>query len=47
MDNLILQLNLSYRQVKLMKKMYGKNLGREIAIGRRLVKFMKDRYNAH
>ena len=35
----------SYRLRKAIKKAYGKNLAREIGIGRKLVKFMKERYS--
>ena len=36
-----LELKLSYPVCKKMKKLYGKNLAREIAIGRKLVKAMR------
>lgn len=39
-----IKLNLSYRALKKMKKMYGHNLAREIAIGRKMVKFIKAKY---
>jgi hypothetical protein len=35
---------LSYLNAKRMKKLYGKNLAREIAFGRKLMKFMKEKY---
>ncbi len=38
------QMKMGYKTQKHMKKLYGKNLGREIAFGRNLVKFMKDKY---
>ncbi len=38
------QMKMSYKTEKQMKKLYGKNLGFEIAFGRNLVKFMKDKY---
>ena len=38
------QLNLSYKQAKLMKKRYGQYLGYQIALGRKVVKFMKEKY---
>lgn len=38
------QLKMSYKNQKQMKKLYGKHLGREIAFGRNLVKFLKEKY---
>ncbi len=39
------QIKLNYLQMKNMKKLYGKNLGTEIAIGRKLIRFMKMKYD--
>jgi len=38
------EMKMSYKVQKNMKKMYGKNLGREISFGRNLLKFLKDQY---
>lgn len=38
------QIKTSYKTQKHMKKLYGKNLGREIAFGKNLVKFLKEKY---
>lgn len=35
---------MSYKTEKLMKKLYGKQLAREIAVGRKMVKIMKGVY---
>lgn len=39
-----LQMKMSYKTEKLMKKLYGKQLSREIAFGRKMVKMMKEIY---
>ena len=39
-----IQLKLSYVQLKHIKKLYGQNLGREIASGRKMIKLMKGLY---
>lgn len=39
-----LQLKLSYKMMKKMKKLYGKNQAYEIALGRKLIKMMKEKY---
>ncbi len=38
------QIKLSYVQNKNMKKLYGRMIGREIAIGRKLLKMIKGKY---
>jgi len=38
------EMKLSYKNKKLMKKLYGKNLGREIAYGRNLIKLISKLY---
>jgi len=39
-----LRIKMNYRMQKQMKNLYGKNLGREIACGRKLVYFLKRKY---
>jgi len=38
------QIKMNYKTQKLMKKLYGKNLARELAFGKNLVKFLKGNY---
>jgi len=38
------QMKMSYKTEKQMKKLYGKNLGRDIAFGRILTKILKEEF---
>jgi hypothetical protein len=40
-----LQMKMNYKTEKAMKKSYGKNLGREIALGKILIKLLNKNYN--
>lgn len=44
-NGLTISIKLPYKTQKMMKKLHGKYLGREIAIGRKLVKLLKSKYN--
>jgi len=45
-NDLTISLKLPYKNQKIMKKLYGKHLGREIAIGRKLIKLISMNYGS-